>query len=126
MDKGASPWTASSPAPIPPLWDHAGFEPARRDFLVENDGKNADLVIELKLQSQETVIEVGGKRSSLANSDPNYRALRDSGLGEAFRIENVVLQRDAGEIRLKNGVLAFALPVLGRVATAVFVGEGFF
>ena len=106
--------------------DHAGFEPARRDFLVENDGKKLDLVIELKLQSQETVVEVGGKRSSLANSDPNYRALRDSGLGETFRIENVVLQRDAGEIRLKNGVLAFAPPVLGRVATAVFVGEGSF
>ena len=106
--------------------EQAGFEPARRDFLIENDANKIEVAIELKLQSQETVVEVGGKRSSLANSDPNYRALRDSGLGEAFRIENVILQRDAGELRLKNGFLAFAPPVLGRVATAVFVGEGSF
>src|SRR5712671_6016790 len=37
--------------------DRAGFEAARRDFVVENDGKKLDLIIELKLQSQETVVE---------------------------------------------------------------------
>jgi hypothetical protein len=80
--------------------------------------------IQLTIQAQETSVEVGGKRSALANSDPNYRVLRDSGLAKGFSVENVVLRRDIGELRLKSGVVAFLPPVLGRVAMGVFVGQG--
>lgn len=80
--------------------------------------------IQLTIQAQESSVDVVGKRSSLANSDPNYRALRDSGLDKAFSVENVVLHRDIGELRLKSGVVAFLPPVLGRVAMGVFVGQG--
>jgi hypothetical protein len=80
--------------------------------------------IQLTIQAQENSVEVEGKRSSLSNSDPNYRALRDSGLAKAFSVENVVLHRDIGELRLKSGVVAFLPPVLGRVAMGVFVGQG--
>jgi Carboxypeptidase regulatory-like domain/Peptidase family M1 domain len=78
----------------------------------------------LTIQAQEASVEVGVKRSALANSDPNYRALRDSGLAEVFNVENAVLHRDLGELRLKSGVVAFLPPVLGHVAMGVFVGQG--
>ncbi len=53
-----------------------------------------------------------------------YKQLREAALTEAIPVENVVIRRDVGSITLKNGFLAFAPPVLGRVTLAVFVGEG--
>jgi hypothetical protein len=61
------------------------------------------------------------------NSDPNYVALRNIGLGsEAFRITNFDLKRDAGTFRLISGTVCFVLPVNGKVTGAVFVGDGAF
>ena len=85
-----------------------------------------DVDIELTIKTQEAVVEVAGKRSSLANSDPNYRLLRDSRPAEIIRVENVNLLRDAGHIYLRSGLIAFFPPVLGRVAMAVFSGQGTF
>jgi len=100
-----------------------GFEPFQNTVTVGQEPA-VEFNIQLTIQAQETVVEVAGKRSALANSDPNYRALRDSGLAEAFSVENAVLRRDVGELRLKSGVVAFLSPVLGRVAMGVFVGQG--
>jgi len=102
-----------------------GFEPAVRSITLGQEPK-LDVDIQLQIQTPETVVEVGGKISSLANSDPNYRALRDSQIHETFRVENLTLQRDVGELHLRSGVVAFLPPVLGRVAVAVFVGRGEF
>jgi hypothetical protein len=61
------------------------------------------------------------------NSDPNYVALRNIGLGsEAFRVANFDLKRDAGTFRLISGTVCFVLPVNGKVTGAVFVGDGAF
>ncbi|HEX5227021.1 MAG TPA: M1 family aminopeptidase [Bryobacteraceae bacterium] len=100
-----------------------GFEEFRKS-LTMGQQPAAEVAIQLTLQANEASIEVGAKRSTLANSDPNYRALRDSGLAQAFNVENAVLRRDIGELRLKSGVIAFLPPVLGRVAMGVFVGQG--
>src|ERR1051325_9650457 len=62
----------------------------------------------------------------LANSDPNYRALRDATLKDAVVVENLVLQRDVAKFTLRSGTIAFLAPVLDRVPGAVFVGEGRF
>jgi hypothetical protein len=99
-----------------------GFELEQRTTTVGGEPK---VVVEIKLKilTAETVVEVSGKRSSLANSDPNYRALRDSGLKEILRVENIALHRDAGELRLRSGFIAFLPPVLGRTAIAVFAGQ---
>jgi len=102
-----------------------GFENAQRAVTIGKEPK-VDIDIQLKIQAQETVVEVSGKRSALANSDLNYRALRDAGITEAIRIENVTLKRDAGELRLRSGVIGFLPPVLGRVAIAVFAGQASF
>src|SRR5260221_2666330 len=102
-----------------------GFENAQRPVTIGKEPK-VDVDIQLKIQAQETVVEVSGKRSSLANSDPNYRALRDSGITEIIRVENVTLKRDAGELRLRSGLVGFLPPVLGRVAMAVFAGQASF
>ena len=102
-----------------------GFEPAQRNITVASEPK-LDVDIQLKIQTQETVVEVAGKRSPLANSDPNYRALRDSHIAGIIRVENVTLHRDAGYLLLRSGVIGFLPPVLGRVAMAVFVGQAIF
>ncbi len=102
-----------------------GFETAQRNVTIGTEPK-LDVDIQLRIQAQETVVEVGGKRSSLANSDPNYRALRDSKAAEIIRVENVTLRRDAGELHLRSGLIGFLPAVLGRVAMAVFVGQATF
>jgi hypothetical protein len=62
-----------------------------------------------------------------ANSDPNYVALRNLGLGsEAVRVTNFDLKRDAGTFRLNSGTVCFVPPVDGKVTGAVFVGDGIF
>jgi hypothetical protein len=64
--------------------------------------------------------------SPLANSDPNYQALRNAAPSETFLVENIELKRDVGTITLRTGQITFLPPVLGRVTTAVFSGEGRF
>jgi len=62
-----------------------------------------------------------------ANSDPNYSALRNLGLGnEAVSVTNFELKRDAGKFRLNSGTVCFVPPVNGKVTGAVFVGDGIF
>ncbi len=100
-----------------------GFEQFQNSVTISQQPA-VEFNIQLTIQAQESSVEVGGKRSALANSDPNYRALRDSGLAEVFNVENAVLRRDLGELRLKSGVVAFLPPVLGHVAMGVFVGQG--
>src|SRR5438270_12148312 len=70
--------------------------------------------------------ESDGKRSVLANADPNYGALRDGNLTETYRVENIVLTRDAATITLRSGQISFLGPVLGKYPIAVFSGEGMF
>ncbi len=102
-----------------------GFEISEQTVTLANEPK-LEIDIQLKIPAQETVVEVAGKRSSLANSDPNYRALRDSTLSEIIRVENVTLRRDAGEIHFQSGSIGFFPPVLGRIAVAVFSGQATF
>lgn len=64
--------------------------------------------------------------SPLANSDPNYHALRTNAPAETYRVENIELKRDVGTITLRTGQITFLPPVLGRVSMAVFSGEGRF
>ena len=100
-----------------------GFDPAeQRVTLAEN--ASSSLSFDLKIAQAETTIEVTGKRSALANSDPNYRALRDIQLTSGYSVENLTLTRDVGVFTFHSGQFAFAAPVLGRVAVAVFTGEG--
>ncbi len=102
-----------------------GFETAQRTVTVGQE-PTLDVDIQLKIQTQETVVEVAGKRSSMANSDTNYRALRDARPTEIFRVENIRLRRDAGELHFRSGLIGFLPPVLGRVAMAVFTGQATF
>ncbi len=62
----------------------------------------------------------------LANSDPNYRLLRDSAPAVAYRVENIELKRDVGTLTLRSGQIVFLPAVLNRVVAAVFIGEGRF
>src|SRR5882724_9294529 len=64
---------------------------------------------------------------SVANSDPNYVALRNLTLGgEAISVANFDLKRDAGTFRLNSGTVCFVPPVNGKVTGAVIVGDGSF
>jgi hypothetical protein len=103
---------------------HDGFEPWERKVALAD--KPVDLNIGLKLKVVTTTVQVSGRRSPLANSDPNYQALRGSRLTKVYRVENLTLKRDVGTFTFRSGSFSFLPPVLGRVTTGVFVGDGNF
>ena len=116
--------SAVSPGKYELTVQHAGFEAASQSIEVRD--APLTLSIALKIVTQETVVEVGGKRSPLANSDPNYVALRNAMPGPSFRVKNLTLKRDAGSFTFVSGSFSFVPAVLGRVAAGVFTGEGAF
>jgi hypothetical protein len=103
---------------------HDGFEDTEKEIKVAD--APLTLAFTLKIATQQTAVEVTGKRSSLANSDPNYVALRNANPGASFRVANLTLQRDTAKFTFTAGRFAFLPPVLGRVAAGVFTGEGTF
>lgn len=103
---------------------HDGFEDGEEPVKVGD--APISLSITLKIAVQQTVIEVAGKRSPYANSDPNYVALRNASPGAQFRVTNLTLKRDVATFTFSSGQFSFLPPVLGRVPGAVFTGEGVF
>ena len=101
-----------------------GFEDAGQ--AVEVGEAPVSLSFTLKIAVQQTVVEVAGKRSPFANSDPNYVALRNGSPGAQMRVTNLILKRDAATFTFASGQFSFLPPVLGRVAAGVFTGEGTF
>jgi hypothetical protein len=102
-----------------------GFETAEQKIEVKA-GAPANFTIQLKLAAQQITVEVDNKRSALANSDPNYRALRTAGPAAVYRVDNLELKRDVGTLSLQKGQVTFFAPVLGKTVMAVFTGEGTF
>lgn len=102
-----------------------GFADAETTVAVKESGESAAEMV-LKIASPETGIEVDEKASGMANADPNYRALRNAAIAESYVVENLVLRRDAGTLTFKSGTVTFTAPVLGRVSSAVFNGQGAF
>ncbi len=102
-----------------------GFASAEVEIEVKT-GEPLTVNIELKVAQQQSAVEVSGKLSSLANSDPNYRALRTARPAGAWRVENLELNRDIGKFTFRAGEFSFLPPVLGKTVMAVFVGEGSF
>jgi hypothetical protein len=102
----------------------SGFEPWERQVTLA--AKPLEMAISLKLKSVITSVQVSGGRSKLANSDPNYQALRGGKLTKVYRVQNLTLTRDVGSFTFRSGSFSFLPPVLGRVTTGVFVGDGHF
>jgi hypothetical protein len=63
---------------------------------------------------------------AFADSDPNYRALRNGAPTDSFSVKDLDLRRDAGTFKLNSGQLTFLPPVLNRPTIAVFSGDGVF
>ncbi len=101
-----------------------GFEPWERTVTVAD--KPIDLGVSLKLKILTQTVQVSGKRSPLANSDPNYKALRGGKLIKVYRVNNLALHRDVGAFTFRSGSFSFLPPVLGQVVVGVFVGDGAF
>lgn len=102
----------------------AGFDLEKQTVAVED--KPVDLIFDLKIAQQETAIEVAGKRSPLANSDPNYLALRNGEPAGSYSVKNVVLKRDVGTFTFRTGRFSILPPLEGHVVMAVFTGDGGF
>jgi hypothetical protein len=102
-----------------------GFETFKEPLPV-GDATIPPRTVVLEIEKVQTAVEVGSKRSGLANSDPNYQALRSAALGSSYRVENLRLKRDVGSFVFKAGVVDFIKPVMGRVVIGVFTGEGEF
>jgi Peptidase family M1 domain len=59
------------------------------------------------------------------NANALYQALRTrTASGASFKIHNLTLKRDAGELRLTDGTVTLYNEVNGRVTGAVFQGQG--
>lgn len=101
-----------------------GFAPATKSITVED--KDLEVVIDLKIAVVETVIEVEGKGSRFANSDPNYRSLRSASIASTCRVQNLAITRDVGTLTLREGQVSLLAPVLGKTVMAVFTGSGSF
>ena len=96
---------------------HEGFEDIEK--AIDAAGTPLALAFTMKIATQETVVEVGGKRSAFANSDPNYVALRGANPGAPFRVANLTLKRDQAVFTFATGQFSFLPPVLGRVVAGV-------
>jgi hypothetical protein len=101
-----------------------GFQPNAES--VEVADAPVSLTLDMKIAEQETAVDVAGKQSSLANADPNYRAMREAMPGHSYQVKNLVLKRDVGTFTFTSGSFSFLPPVLGKVPAAVFTGEGSF
>ena len=102
----------------------AGFDSEKRSVAVAE--KPVNLTFDLKIAQQETTIEVAGKRSSLANSDATYLALRRGEPSGNYSVQNLVLKRDAGIFTFRSGQFSILPPIEGRVVIAIFTGDGTF
>ncbi len=92
---------------------------------VELHGKS-DLQLALKISAQQASVTVSEKSSLYANSDTVYRALRDAGLGESYRVENFTLPEDVGTFEFKSGTFTVLQLINGIATGVVFTGQGHF
>ena len=102
----------------------AGFAVDER--AVEVGATNPEIVIELKIEKQEISIDVGGKVSGAANSDPVYRALRTGEPVGSYKVSNLLMQRDVASFTFESGSFSFGPAVMGKIVYAVFAGKGHF
>jgi len=100
-----------------------GFKPLERRVKIES-GKPAGLEIRLEIIETRAEVAVGAKGTLAPNSDPNYRAIRESAVDQTYEIKEITLKRDAAVFKLRSGRMTFFKPALERVAMAVFTGEG--
>jgi hypothetical protein len=101
-----------------------GFAPWEGPVTVRD--RSIELPVALTLSPLSTSVRVSGRRSPLANSDPNYQALRTGKLTKVYRVSNLTMKRDTGTFTFRSGSFSFLAPVLGHVTTGVFVGDGSF
>jgi hypothetical protein len=102
-----------------------GFKAIERNIVIES-GKTATLEVRLEIAETRAEVNVGAKGSVAANSDLNYRALRDGDIVETYEVSGLTLKRDVGTLTLRSGHVSFLHPVLDKVAIAVFTGDGEF
>jgi hypothetical protein len=100
-----------------------GFEPLVKTVDLQ---KSVELKLALAIAQQQTSVSVSGKSLASANSDPLYRQLRDLGLGDSFRCDNLTFTSDVATFQLLKGTLTLLAPVDGAVSGAIFTGEGHF
>ncbi len=100
-----------------------GFEP-----LVQTVDLRAavELKLTLTIAKLQENISVSGRSAAFANSDKVYKQLRNVGLGETYRVENLTLSWDVGTFQFQRGTLTALEPVDGIVTGAIFAGEGHF
>ncbi len=84
------------------------------------------LQLTLAVAKEQVSVTVSGKNAAFANSDPLYRQLRDIGLGQTYRLDNLTLTWDVATFHFQQGTLTVLNPVDGIETGAIFVGEGHF
>lgn len=73
-----------------------GFEPLVKTIELR---ASTDLELKFAIAKPHEDVNVSGKGRTYANSDPVYRQLRNIGLGQTFRFDNVTVEIDAATNR---------------------------
>ena len=100
-----------------------GFEPVTKTIELKG---TLQLQLTLAVAKEQVSVTVSGKNAAFANSDPLYRQLRDIGLGQTYRLDNLTLTWDVATFHFQQGTLTVLNPVDGIETGAIFVGEGHF
>ena len=87
---------------------------------------SAQLQIKLAIAQQQETVNVSAKNLQYANSDPLYKQLRDSGLGQTYQLNNFTLTIDCATFQFQKGTITVWNPVEGLDTGAIFIGEGHF
>lgn len=103
-----------------------GFETWKHDVSVGNDEVNLAVTLTISKVMSEIQVSDNRARSPLANSDANYRAIRQGRLSMVYRVHNLTLKRDTATFTFRSGSFSFLPAVLGHVILGVFVGDGTF
>lgn len=109
----------------------SGFVQLKRENIVVEPGKSAEVSAQLEIAPVDTSVSVNIAPVK-ANTDAGYQRLRtastppDSFGGDFATVNNLVLKRDAGIFTLRSGEIYFLAPVDGRTVGAVFLGDGEF
>ena len=85
-----------------------------------------ELQLTMAIATQREEIRVPGRNLAFGNSETTYRQLRQVGLGQTFKVEDLTLSIDVGTFHFQEGTLTLLSPVNGIATGAIFIGEGNF
>src|SRR5271170_2421097 len=103
-----------------------GFQTFTKTVVIESKDVVVEVGLSLAVVETEVTVTAKAPSAQYANSDPVYRSLRATSLGDSFLVDKFTFKSDIVSFELRHGTITFLAPVLGKVTGAIFVGDGHF